>query len=152
LRSGVSFYNATGTNIDGRPYVQHNAPLNPGQTVRLTLEFYVPDRRPFTNSLEAQAALPAPASTNGGSGVVIDRVFLDLRIPGEPRYVIEFTSIPGRTYTIIYSDNGMASWQAATPAITANANRTQWYDDGPPKTTSAPLSITSRFYRVILAP
>jgi uncharacterized repeat protein (TIGR01451 family) len=152
LRSGVSLYNATGTNIDRRPYVQYNAPLNPGQTVRLTLEFYVPDRRPFTNSVEAQAVLPTLSSSNPGSGVIIDRVFVDSRIPGEPRYVIEFGSIPGRTYTIIYSDDGLTSWQAATPAITATANRTQWYDDGPPKTVSKPSSNSNRFYRVILAP
>jgi len=151
LRSGVSLYNASGTNVDQRPYVQYNGPLNPGQTVRFTLEFYVPDRRPFTNSLEAQVVLPT-ASTNSGAGVAIDRAFVDSRIPGEPRNVIEFTSIPGRSYTIIYSDDGMATWRAATPSITANANRTQWYDDGPPKTATEPSSTSSRFYRVILAP
>ncbi|HKS37549.1 MAG TPA: tandem-95 repeat protein, partial [Verrucomicrobiae bacterium] len=150
-RTNVYLYNATGTNIDRRPYVQHNAPLNPGQSVLFTLEFYVPDRLPFTNSLEAQVVLPTPATTNLTGGVVIDRAFVDSR-PAEPRYVIEFTSIPGRTYTIIYSDDNMATWQAATPAITANANRTQWYDDGPPKTASKPLSVTSRFYRVIAHP
>ena len=37
-------------------------------------------------------------------------------------------------------------------ARTANATRTQWYDDGPPKTESKPLSATNRFYRVIVAP
>src|SRR5207249_4898439 len=151
LRTNVYLYNARGTNVDLRPYVQYGSPLNPGQSVLFTLEFYVPDRRPFTNSLEAQAVLPTPTTTNSTGAVVIDRVFADLRSP-EPRYVIEFASIPGRTYTIIYSDDGMVTWQAATPAITANANRTQWYDDGPPKTASKPLSLTSRFYRVIANP
>ena len=57
--------------------------------------------------------------------------------------------MPGSTYTIIYSDDDMATWQVATPSVTASANVTQWYDDGPPKTESAPMSVTNRFYRVI---
>jgi hypothetical protein len=69
-----------------------------------------------------------------------------------PRYVIEFTSVPGRVYTILYSDDGMATWRAATPSVTASANVTQWYDDGPPKTASQPISNGSRFYRVVQAP
>jgi hypothetical protein len=115
------------------------------------LEFYVPDRRPFTNTLEAQAVLPATAGTNSAAGVLVSRAFIDSRIPGEPRFVIEFDSIPGRTYTILYSDD-MQVWRAATPSVTANATRTQWYDDGTPKTISKPLSNTSRVYRVLVAP
>jgi uncharacterized repeat protein (TIGR01451 family) len=151
LRTNVSLYNATGTNDDLRPYVQYNAPLNPGQPVLFLLEFYVRDRRPFTNTLEAVAILPPPASTNAGASVVIDRWFEDLRIPDEPRFVIEWASLPGRTYTVIYSDD-FVTWLIATPSITANANRTQWYDDGPPKTHSKPLAMEPRFYQVILAP
>jgi hypothetical protein len=150
LRAGVSLQNATGN--DGSPYVQYNAPLNPGETVVFRLEFYVPDRRPFTNTLEAVAILPATTGTNAATGVFIDRSFIDSRIVDEPRYVIEFVSIPGRVYTVIYSNDGMNTWNAATPSILAGANRTQWYDDGPPKTVSKPSAIGSRFYRVILAP
>jgi hypothetical protein len=132
--------------------VQYNSPLDPSQTVTLLLEFYVPNRQPFTNTLEVVAIFPTPGGTSGGPGVAIDRSFVDSRIVGEPRYVIEFASIPGRTYTIIYSDDNMATWKVATPSITANANRTQWYDDGPPKTDSKPILNGSRFYGVILAP
>jgi uncharacterized repeat protein (TIGR01451 family) len=155
LRTNVTLYNATGTNFDLRPYVQYNAPLNPhpqtNSTVAFVLEFYVRDRRPFTSTLEAVAILPPPGATNVLKGVEIDVWFYDNRIPGEQRFVIEWASIPGRTYTIIYSDNGMVTWKVATPSITANANRTQWYDDGPPKTDSKP-SNCSRLYRVILNP
>jgi hypothetical protein len=150
-RTNVWLYNATGTNVDGRPFVRYNAPLDPGQFVTLTLEFVVPDRRPFTNSLEVIAVLPVATGTNAGSGVAIDRAFLDNRF-SPARIVIEWTSIPGRTYTVIYSDDNMATWQAATPTVNAVNTRTQWYDDGPPKTASAPLSLGSRYYRVILAP
>jgi hypothetical protein len=94
--------------------------------------------------------LPAIAQTNSGSSVYVDKTFIDSRIPGEPRFVIEWASIPGRTYTVIYSSD-LRNWTAATPSITANANRTQWYDDGPPKTISLPSSGV-RYYKVILAP
>ena len=151
LRTNVVLYNAAGTN-DSRPYVQYNAPLDPGRTIQFVLEFFVGDRRPFTNTLEAQAVLPISNGTNGAVSVAIDRVFIDWRIAGNPRFVIEFATVPGRTYTIIYSDDNLATWHAATPSLTANATRTQWYDDGPPKTESKPLSNTSRMYRVIIAP
>jgi hypothetical protein len=42
-----------------------------------------------------------------------------------------------------------AVWYVATPSVTATANITQWYDDGPPKTASPPAATPSRFYRVI---
>ncbi|HEX5220995.1 MAG TPA: Ig-like domain-containing protein [Verrucomicrobiae bacterium] len=151
-RTNVWLYNATGTNVDSRPYVLYNAPLDPGQFVTLTLEFVVPDRRPFTNSLEAVAVLPvANVASTGGGGVLIDRWFGDNRF-SIPRYVIEWVSIPGRRYTVIYSDDNLATWKTATPSVTAVNTRTQWYDDGPPKTTGAPSSLGSRYYRVILAP
>jgi uncharacterized repeat protein (TIGR01451 family) len=152
LRSGVQFYNASGTNA-GRPYAQYNSSLNPNTTVTFLLEFYVPDRRPFTNSLSAEAltnVLSIVINSTGSTPVPLP--FLDTRIPGQTRFVIQFPTTPGKTYTIIYSDDGMFSWKVATPSITASANVTQWYDDGPPKTDSAPASRGSRFYAVIANP
>ncbi len=150
LRTGVQLYNATGTE-DGRPYVQYNSPLNPGQAVTLLLEFYVPDRGSFTDTFQAEAVLPASAGSASG-GFAINRTFIDTRVSGLPRLVIEFNTVPGRTYTIIYSDDGMVTWQVATPSITATATVTQWYDDGPPATASNPLSGGSRFYQIIAGP
>jgi hypothetical protein len=152
LRTNVYLYNADGTNTaDGRPYVQYNAPLNPGSNVTLILEFYVPDRLPFTDTLEAEVVLPIIGGTFGAEGVPVTRWFVDYRIAGDPRYVIEFASVPGSIYTILYSDD-LQTWYAATPSITANANVTQWYDDGPPETDSKPFTGTSRYYRVLVAP
>ncbi len=147
LRSGVQFYNASGQN-DDRLYAQYNLPLNPNQTVTFLLEFYVPDRGPFTDTLQAVAVLPGAAVSASG-GFAISRAFTDTRVSGSPRFVIEFATVPGQAYTVIYSDDGMATWQVATPSITAGATVTQWYDDGPPETLSKPLSAGSRFYRVI---
>jgi uncharacterized repeat protein (TIGR01451 family) len=150
LRSGVQLYNVTGTDANG-PYVQYNAPLNPGQAVTFVLEFYVPDRGSFTDTFQADAILPAASGPVSG-GFAISRSFTDTRIPGSPRLVIEFATVPDQTYTVIYSDDGMVTWQVATPSITATATVTQWYDDGPPETISSPFSGGSRFYRVIAGP
>lgn len=151
-RTNVWLWNASGTNFDGRRFVQYNAPLNPGQFASMLLEFYNPTRLPFTNSLEVQVVLPTPATTNLTGGVAIDRAFVDNRESGNPRFVIEWVSIPGRNYTVIYSDDSMLTWRAATPSVTAAATRTQWYDDGPPKTRAKPMSVSGRLYRVILNP
>jgi hypothetical protein len=151
LSTNARFYNASGTNA-GVPYAQYNSPLNPGQTVVFTLEFLVPNRRPFTNTLAVEAVLPTPAATNSGPGIAISRAFVDAREPGNERFVIEFPTTPGRVYTILYTDNLGQPWKVATPSVTATANKTQWYDDGPPKTESKPLTVGRRYYRVIVAP
>jgi VCBS repeat-containing protein len=150
LRTNIVLYNGAGFD-GGLPYAQYNAPLNSGQSVKFALEFYVPDRRTFTDSFIVKVVEPSITGTNAAAGVPIDKSFVDARTPGSPRFVIEFASIPGRTYTVLYSDD-LIGWKAATPSIVANANRTQWYDDGPPKTESKPLSNASRFYRVLIAP
>jgi uncharacterized repeat protein (TIGR01451 family) len=151
-RTDVTLVNATGTNVDSRPYVQYNSAVDPGSNVTLILEFFVPDRKPFTNSLEVVATLPAGVDTNAAAGVVTDRAFMDMRL-AEPRFVIEWTSVPGTTYTILYSDGSPSGpWFVATPTVTAMNNRVQWYDEGPPKTASKPASVSSRYYRIIANP
>ncbi|HXI69439.1 MAG TPA: Ig-like domain-containing protein [Verrucomicrobiae bacterium] len=147
LRTGVTLYNAAGT-TNGTPYVQYNSPVNPSNTVTFHLEFYNPSRLAFTHTLTAVAILPPDSTVVGTNGVAITKSFMDTRIEGSTRFVIEFASIPGKTYTIIYSDD-LVHWRVATPSVTANANVTQWYDDGPPKTVSQPTSVNSRYYRVI---
>jgi poly(beta-D-mannuronate) lyase len=147
LRSGVQLYNASGTDA-GQPYAQYILPLNPNQTVTFLLEIYVPDRGSFTDTLQVQAVVPA-ATRNVSGGFPANRVFLDSASPGGPRIVVEFNTIPGHIYTVIYSDDGMTTWKAATPAITATSTVTQWHDNGPPVTVSKPVSMGSRDYRVI---
>ncbi|HEU0011701.1 MAG TPA: tandem-95 repeat protein, partial [Verrucomicrobiae bacterium] len=149
LRTNIVVWNASGID-NGTNYVQYNRPLDPGRPVTLRIEYYVPDRRPFAPVISLKATMPTVQPPVQGSGAVIDRVFMDTRLPGEPRCVIEFTSTPGRVYTIIYSDD-LKTWKAATPSVTATANRTQWYDDGAPKTDSKPGVKTNRFYRCVEA-
>jgi len=109
----------------------------------------VSDRHPFTNNLTAVAILEPPSPAINGTSVSITQ-FQDLRNTGNPRFLIQFNSIPGRTYTIFYGSAANAITNIAVPSIIASANVTQWYDDGPPKTLSKPSSVGSRFYRVIL--
>jgi uncharacterized repeat protein (TIGR01451 family) len=150
LRSGVSLWNADGTN-NGVPFINYNFPVDPSTAVSVILEFYDPSRLAFTNTLSAEAIVPVVAtlgSTNGS--VAVTRVFTDTRIPGDTRFVIEFASVAGKTYVILYSSDLTATnWNIATPSVQASANVTQWYDDGPPKTASKPDSVDARYYRVI---
>jgi uncharacterized repeat protein (TIGR01451 family) len=149
LRSGVSLYNAVGTN-GGVPYVQYAFPLDPGNTVHFVLEFYDPLRRSLTNTLFVVAYLPSSLQlTNASNSVPVNKVFTDTRTQ-PARFVIEWASVSGTTYLVLYANSLTATnWYIATPSVTATANVTQWYDDGPPETISVPQSVNDRFYRVI---
>jgi hypothetical protein len=134
--------------------VEYDPPFNPpsvppGSSVTFVLEFYESLPLPITNSLTVVAVLaPATAQVSGASGPSYVG-FMDNRIPGDQRFGIEFTSIPGRTYTILYGPDGNSITNIAVPSIVASANYTFWYDDGPPGTlTKTPV----RLYKVILNP
>jgi uncharacterized repeat protein (TIGR01451 family) len=150
LRSGVSLWNANGTN-NGVPYINYNFPLDPSNSTSVVLEFYDPTRLPFTNTVSIEVITPANLNYTGTNGsVAVTSVFLDTRLTNDTRFVIEFASVPGKTYAVIYNDSLTGTnWLVATPSVKANANVTQWYDDGPPKTVSKPSSVSTRFYRVI---
>ena len=144
-------YNAVGTN-SGNPYVIYGTTLNTNQAVDLVLEYFVPTRLPINVANSNYTAvgvslidLSAPGGTNG-----LFNITLITNLPSG--YVlIEFQSIPGSNYTVLYSDNVLFSNAlAAQPSIVAPANRVQWIDDGPPKTVSAPTNTSSRYYRVQL--
>jgi hypothetical protein len=61
-------------------------------------------------------------------------------------FMIEFPSEPGTLYQIQYSDDG-TRWLDSLSRIRAAGTRTQWLDQGSPRTASPPGSGT-RFYRV----
>jgi hypothetical protein len=68
---------------------------------------------------------------------------------GEPNQVIEFATIPGRSYMILYGNDMNSVTNVATPNIHAGANVVQWIDAGPPKTATKP---SARYYRAVLLP
>ena len=158
LRSGVTLYNATGTDPNKGSYVEYDPPYSTpvtpypavGSSVSFTLEFYSANGKPFTNTLSA-VAIPTPVTQTVG-GIQVSNVSLQVPDNRNPntRYLIQFPTIPGRTYTVLYKDNLLDPWQVAVPSIVASSTSTTWYDTGPPETLSYPG--TSRFYIVLLQP
>jgi hypothetical protein len=149
LPSTNRLFNAVGTN-NGSPFVVYGNTLDTNQSVDLILEYFAPNRAAFTVSNSQYIAVgidstnfSSPVGTNGTFSVTIQNVF------SNGNALIEFDSTPGKVYTIIYSDDGMNTWLAAQPSITAQANKTQWIDDGPPKTVT---QSATRFYKVFLNP
>jgi large repetitive protein len=156
LRKGVTLYNPTGTN-NGQVYVEYvapySAPINPypgpNNYVSFQLEFYATDFNPFTNTLSAVAS--SVVSVGGVTGTPVSgnvQKITDTRFQTD-RFLLEFNSVPGKTYTILYGDALNTITNIAAPSIVAYANVTQWYDDGPPKTSSKPSSVGMRLYIVI---
>ena len=144
-------YNAVGTN-NGNPFVVYGAPLASGQSVALVMEYFVPTRLPIVVPDSAYQAAGVPTNAPPippGTPLQVTRM---VALPGGS-ILVEFVSVPGRSYTILYSDNlAFTNSLAAQPPIVAPADRVQWIDDGPPKTVSAPANVTNRFYRVLLNP
>lgn len=148
LPSTNRLFNAIGTN-NGSPFVVYGNTLETNQSVDLVLEYFTPNRAPFTVTNSQYVAVginstnfSAPVGTNGTFEITRQIVLTN------GNFLIEFDSAPGKIYTILYSDD-MVTWLEAQPAITAQANKTQWIDDGPPKTISLP---NSRFYKIFLNP
>jgi hypothetical protein len=136
-------YNAVGTN-SGSPFVAYPNALAPAEFVDLILEYFVPTRLPVPDP--TLLALEVPAFTPGNpAGVPVQISRLLLLAPGT--VMLEFGTVPGKSYTVFYSDNpSFTTAHAAQPAIPATADRTQWIDSGPPKTSTPGAS---RFYRAI---
>ena len=53
----VRVWNATGTS-NGVPFVLYNQPLPPGQSVDLSIEYYIPDRRTMPNPVFTVELIP----------------------------------------------------------------------------------------------
>ncbi|HVU09387.1 MAG TPA: DUF11 domain-containing protein [Verrucomicrobiae bacterium] len=145
-------YNAFGTN-DGNPFVVYGQSLDANQNVSLLLQFFAFNYFTLSNSQLQAFAVPPPnlsppaAALSGTNNFSISRI-----VPlSNGNMLIEFPTIVGRTYTVVYSDNvTFSNAMIAPPSIVAPANRLQWVDYGPPTTLSVPTNTAARFYRVIL--
>jgi uncharacterized repeat protein (TIGR01451 family) len=142
-------FNAVGTN-NGNPFVVLNTSLNAGDSVNLLLQFAPRGSFPLASSqLQAFAVPPLnltpPAISSSSKLLNISRI-----VPlTNGTMLIEFPSVLGRRYTVVYSDNiSFSNAMIAPPSIVAPANRVQWIDYGPPATTNSPAHSTNRFYRV----
>lgn len=143
----VRLWNAVGTN-DGIPFVLHNYPVPPGQSVDLNLEYYIPDRRTMPAPVFVVDVLPEEEAPSP-SGIALSVREVRWLTNGLVR--VEFATLSNRVYYVQYSPD-MSAWRTALPAITGTGRDIQWLDIGPPKTDSLPDNAGSRFYRLILLP
>jgi hypothetical protein len=147
LPADVRLYNATGA-TNCVPFAESRSALNTGASVGFLLEYYRSNRVAFvsTNFVAAAVPLVIPAIPTG-TVLQLDRApFLS-----NGALVIEFASVPGKTYVVEYSAD-MLTWAPALPPVIAAGTRVQWTDAGPPKTDSPPGGAGQRFYRVVLLP
>ena len=142
LPSRVSLYNVAGTN-NGMPYAQFAITMNSGDTATFLLQFFNPYRLNFTNTVQMEAVAALPASTNGGTGIVITDVFMDKSNPNSTRFTFGFVSIAGRSYQVLYSDDELRTWTVAN-TVTASANYTIWTEMLP--------AANTRFFKVVAVP
>jgi hypothetical protein len=140
----VRLANANGY-FDTIPYLE-SGPLAAAQEARLTAEYYVPDRRTMpAPAYEVRVAQP-PIHQATGTQIVVDRILYTNGV-----FLVDFPSVPTRHYHVQYKRGRdladlLVPWRTASPSVTALGSRTQWLDNGPPKTESIP--DTNRFYRV----
>jgi sugar lactone lactonase YvrE len=147
LAHGVQVWNAIGRS-KGVPYLSYNVSLAPSQSVDLRIEYYVPDRQPFSSpSFRTEVVVPDPPFEPAGTALGFVR-----QVPlADGLFLVEFSTTAGWRYYVQYSSD-MTNWKTALPAVMGTGSRVQWIDNGPPKTESLPSSESSRFYRVILLP
>lgn len=145
--------NAAGTN-NGNPFIIYGSTLNPGQSGNMLLEFFPRNYFPFSASqIQAFATplanLPPPANL----GTPITPIF-SARLTGHltNSVLIQWPSVLGQSYTVLYSDNpNFANPLFAPPTVVAPANEVGWVDYGPPLTISQPTNSV-RYYRVYVTP
>jgi hypothetical protein len=142
----IRVQNATGTS-NGVPYIDYSASLAPGQSVDLTVEYYIADRKtmPHPHMVVEFLALQSFVVPEGTLlGVTFNMV--------EGMGVVEFSTLAGHTYYVQYAEDasGTGSWKTALPPITGTGGIVQWIDNGPPKTECVPSAAPSRFYRALL--
>ena len=138
----VSLYNAAGTN-NGLPYAQFNVTMTNGSVGTFLLQFFNPYRLNFTNTVHAVAVAAVPPATNNTPGITITKVLIDTSIPGSPRFTFGFTSVAGKSYQVLYSDDNLETWTVAS-TITASANYTIWTEMLP--------AANARFFKVLALP
>lgn len=131
--------------------VVNSGSIAPGETRRILLEYYVPDRltvpTPTLSAYGAPLTLATP-STGNVLNVVTNRF-----VP--QGFLVEFATRADRRYYVQYADHAAdfagtnsAAIFTALPAVPGTGSRVQWLDNGPPKTHSVPAA-GARFYRVL---
>ena len=146
-------YNAAGTN-SGNPFVYYSGKISAGQNASLMLQYYPNNYFPLTTNQLHAYAVPVPDWTPPAATATSTNVNISRMVALNNGWMlVEFPTVPGRTYTLVYSgDMSFSNAMIAPPAVVAPANWVQWIDYGPPATVTAPTNATARFYRVYQNP
>lgn len=139
LQNGYRVYG-----VDGN-LISFLSPVAPGESHTFTLEYYseVSGLMP-TPEFEVELAQPEEPETPAELGVEIKRV----HVLSDRSVMLELFTQVGKRYAIQYSDD-MKNWHRSEVEVSAVSNRTQWVDQGLPRTHCHPSECTSRIYRVL---
>ena len=99
---------------------------------------------PETTLVTASERLVPGATVQAVAGIPISTVLIDNSIPGSPRFTLAFTSVVGKNYQVLFSDDQMQTW-ALADTLTANSTWTIWTELLPP-------ASGNRFFKVIVLP
>lgn len=148
--NAIRHQNAHGYLTTGETYVNSGA-IAPGETRRLTLEYFVPD---FVTR-------PSPTLTPRGSALVTFTPPAGTTLPVTTNrfiaagFLVEFPTRIGYRYYVQYaadaagfSGSDTSAVRTALPAVAGTGSNVQWLDNGAPKTVSRPTD-GGRFYRVL---
>ena len=130
--------------INGIPYIDLPSTLAVGATTRITIEYRSQNRTTIPNpTFELIGATPSVITPDG----VVTNLKPRATLSGG-NALLEFNSVVGEAYYIQYSSD-LSTWKTALPKVNGTGNRVQWIDNGSPKTESHPLTVASRFYRIL---
>ncbi len=148
--NAIGHQNAHGYLTTGETYVNSGA-IAPGETRRLTLEYFVPDyvTRPSPTLTPRGSALVTFTPPAGTTLSVTTNRFI------AAGFLVEFPTRTGYRYYVQYSADAAgfsgtdtSAVRTALPAVAGTGSNVQWLDNGAPKTASRPTD-GGRFYRVL---
>lgn len=151
LPATLKLYNATSPAAVLPPYADHLYEVPVGAQVVMTLSFYSTNRAwpaGFVPNLQVQSLAAPPATVTSGTGVAVSRIVPQT----DGSILIEFPAVIGKSYRVKFSDDNRVTWYQSQVTIKAAGTKVQWYDRGPPFTSSHPSTVMSRFYLVEIVP
>ena len=151
LAQDILLFNPSGTLEDETPYIEYAQTLaavgEDGNSVELVVELKRDSLAPFETPdyvvIEVLTSEVEPATVSESGANVTSTALL-----ADGAFIIEFNTIIGNVYAIEYSED-LENWKRVLPLYTANVEKTQWIDNGPPKTIIHPNAVDGRFYRIV---
>ena len=151
LAQDILLFNPSGTLEDETPYIEYAQTLaavgEDGNSVELVVELKRDSLAPFETPdyvvIEVITSEVETATVSESGANVTSTALL-----ADGAFIIEFNTIIGNVYAIEYSED-LENWKRVLPLYTANVEKTQWIDNGPPKTIIHPNAVDGRFYRIV---